>query len=296
MPKGPTRGDNGRRFDLARRLAKPADNVEQQKCAQEKEAGSDDVVAHLRSASQPGNVQGHDVVQNQDAEPSEVEEIAQQNGRGNHGGMRIPPEPIDIPRDQRDKAHRNGAANAVAARGDKHSELRREHEPQLVRTERLTERDRKCPRHVSGCALQREIDKHVEDVRNGVDEPEENERKQRRPEEPGTTKEQHNSCAVGEDDQRVRRDINRPLRGEDEDQNRLIAHTYDDGGDDQNDQAPPATIDLPIQRTPHPQNKHEADQRDEHTNGLEGVVCPKPPKRIHGRPDCRQPKDCDKRN
>ncbi len=70
-----------------------------------------------------------------------------------------------------------GAADAVAPGSDEHAELRREHQAQLVRTQWLAQRNRKPACNMGGGALQRQIDKDVEDVRNRINEPKKNQGK-----------------------------------------------------------------------------------------------------------------------
>ncbi len=146
--------------------------------------------------------------------------------------MRIPAKAIDVACDQRDEAHGDCSANAVAARSDEHAELWGEHEAQLVGAKGLAERDGKRPRNVSGGPLQRKVDKDVEDVGNGIDKPEENQGKQRGAEEACAAKEKNDAGTVGKDDQRVRRNIDGPLRREDKDEDGLIADVDDGGGDE----------------------------------------------------------------
>jgi hypothetical protein len=69
----------------------------------------------------------------------------------------------------------------------------------------------------------------------------------------------------------------------------------DGGGQNQDDQPPPTTLHLPSKRPPYPQNQHEADQRNEHTNRFQGVSCPQRPQRIYRGPDSGKAEDRDNR-
>ena len=117
--------------------------------------------------------------------------------------------------------------------------------------------------------------KHVEDMRNGIDEPEKNQGKQRCPEEPRTAEEQNDSGAIGEDDQRSAAEHRSDHCGEKTkmriDWSRIWTTI---AVDDQDGQPPPAAVHLPAERTPRPQDQHKADQRNEHADRLQRIGGP----------------------
>ena len=123
-------------------------------------------------------VQGDDVVDDEQTEAGEVEEVAEEDGGGDHGGKGVPTEAVEVPGDQSDETHGDGSANAVAAGGDEHAEFRGKHEAHLVGREGLAEEMGEAAGDVGGGVLQGEVDEDVEDVGDGVDEPEQSEGKE----------------------------------------------------------------------------------------------------------------------
>ena len=90
---------------------------------------------------------------------------------------------------------------------------------------------------MGGDALEWQVDEDVEDVGDGIDEPEQNYRKERGTKETGATEEQDHSGTVGEDYQRVGWQVDRPLGGENKDENRLFADMDGEDGQDKDEQA-----------------------------------------------------------
>jgi len=66
-----------RRLDPAWRLPEPVDDIEEEERRAEKQTTTDDVIAHLRLVLQRRDMQRNDVIQNEPAESSEVEDIPQ---------------------------------------------------------------------------------------------------------------------------------------------------------------------------------------------------------------------------
>ena len=104
--------------------------------------------------------------------------------------MGVPAEAIDVAGDECDEAHGDGSTDAVAAGSDEHAEVGREHEAHLVGAEGLSERDGEGAGYMGGDALQREIDEDVEDVGDGVDEPDEDDGEESGAKEAGAAEEQ----------------------------------------------------------------------------------------------------------
>src|ERR1700722_6267670 len=140
------------------------DDGEEENGGGKKETGADDVVRDCAVMLQPCEMERDDVVDDKEAETSEVEEISEQDRRGDDGDVRVKAKAIDVAGDERDEAHGDGAADSVAAGSDEHAEVWREHEAELVVAERLAERDGECARYVSGDALEWEIDIDVKDM------------------------------------------------------------------------------------------------------------------------------------
>src|SRR5579871_716840 len=126
-------------------------------------------------------------------------------------------------------------------------------------------------------ALQWEIDENIEEVRDGIDEPEKNDGEQRRAEEAWTSKEENHTCTVGEGYKRVGGEVDRPFWGDDKDKNCLIAYVNRSDSDGENDQTPPASFHLPVLGAPDSEYEDEADQGDHHADRLEGIHAPKRP-------------------
>ena len=256
------------------RRAEAPDQRKQQHRGHKKQARPDDVIPHLGPALQPLDVQRHNVIQHQHAQPHQVENVAQQHRSRHRRGQHLRLELVDVPRNQRQESHRDRAANPIASRSDKHPELRRKHQPQLVRTELLPHPMRKRPRNMRRSMLQRQIDPKREHMRHRVHEPHQHNRKQRRPKQPPSTKEQHRSRGIGKRHSRMRRQKDRPRRRKDELENRMIAQVHQSHRRHQDRQPPPAAIHLPTQRTPRPQDQNQRHHRHKPANRLQRIVGP----------------------
>ena len=79
-------------------------------------------------------MQRDDVVQDEDAEAGKVEDVSEQNRSGDDGGVGVPAKTVEITDYESDEAHRDCSTDAVAAGGDEHAEVGREHEAHLVGT------------------------------------------------------------------------------------------------------------------------------------------------------------------
>ena len=121
--------------DLAGSFAEAVDDGEEEHGGDEEEAATDDVVAHLGLVLKPGEVEGDDVVEDEEAETDEVEDVSEQDGAGDDGGVGVPAEAVEVAGDEGDEAHGDGSADAVAAGSDEHAEVWREHEAHLVGAE-----------------------------------------------------------------------------------------------------------------------------------------------------------------
>ena len=102
--------------------------VKRRTVAMRKRTAADDVVGHLAVVLQPGDMQGDDVVEDEDAEAGKVEDVSEQNCAGDDGDVGVQAKPIDVAGDERDEAHGDGTADSVAAGSDEHAEVGREHE------------------------------------------------------------------------------------------------------------------------------------------------------------------------
>ena len=127
------RGRGAAVLELAGRFAQAGDDGEEEQGGDEEETCADDVVAHLGAVLKPGKMHGDDVIEDERAETGKVEDVAEEDGSGDDGGVGVPAEAIDVASDESDKAHGDGSADTVAAGRDEHAEVRREHEAHLVR-------------------------------------------------------------------------------------------------------------------------------------------------------------------
>jgi hypothetical protein len=134
-------------------------------------------------------------------------------------------------------------------------------------------------------ALKGEIDENIEEVRDGIDEPEKNDGEQRRPKKARTSKEENHSGTVSEGYERVWGEVDGPFWGNDKDKDCLVAYMNCSDGDSENDETTPTPFHLPVLGAPDPENEEEADQRDHHADRLEGVRDPKCPKGSSCGPD-----------
>jgi hypothetical protein len=237
------------------------------------------------------DVESGDVVEDKKAEAGKVEEISEQDCGGNNSNMRGETKAVNVTRDKCDEAHRDGAADSIAAWSDEHAEVRREHEAKLVVAERLAERDGEGTRYMCGDSLKGEIDVDVEDVRDGVDEPDEDYGKESGAIESGSSEEQDYTGDVGKSYERVRWEVDGPLRRDDEDENCLIADVDGCDGNRKDDKPPETALHLPLLGTPYTKNEHGADQRDHHANGFECIHGPQLPEQADCRPDGAQTQD-----
>ena len=113
-------------------------------------------------------------------------------------------------------------------------------------TERLAECDGEGARYVSRDALQGEIDVDVEDVGDGVDEPDKDDGEESCAKETGSAEEQNDAGDVSKGHERVRWKVDGPLRGDDEDEDGLIADVDGSDGDGEDDKTPQAALHLPL--------------------------------------------------
>ena len=271
--------------------AEPLNDHIEQVHRDKKECGPNQVISVFRPVLQPGQTQRDQVEQHQYAQPNKVEDVAQQDRAQNHQHMRAPPEAVKVPGHHGDKAHRHRAPDAVAPGRDKHAELRRKHQPQFVWAQRLAQRHRKGPRHMRRGALQRKVHKHVEHMRDRVDEKQQRHRKKGGAQQPRTTKQQHQPCAVSARNHGVRREKNRPLRRQDQRHHGLLTQSNQRRRHDQQDQSPPGSAQLPVQRPPRPQNQQQAYDRNHHPDRLQRVRHPQQIQELRRRPDRRQTKN-----
>ena len=152
------------------------------------------------------------VVEDEDAEADEVEDVAEQDCSGDYCGVGVPAETVDVAGDERDEAHGDGSADAVATGRDEHAEVGGEHEAHLVGAEWLSEGDGEGAGYVGGDALEGQVDEDVEDVGDGIDEPHQHDGEERGAEETGASEEQDDAGSVGEGYEGVRRYVDGPLR------------------------------------------------------------------------------------
>ena len=184
------------------------------------------------------------------------------------------PKLVDIAGDQRDEAHRDGAANSVAAGCDEHAEVRGEHQAELIVGKLLAERMGEPTGDGGRGVLQRKVDPDVEDVGDGVDEPHQADGKQRSAKQPRTPEQQHNPGGIAERNQRVRWDEDRPGRREDEFEDGVIAQMHQRDGEGEDRQTPPCAAHLPAQRAPDAQNEHQAGDGNKAADGLQRIGGP----------------------
>jgi hypothetical protein len=263
-----------RGLDLAGGFAEAMNDGEEKNGGDEEETAADDVVAHLAVMLQPGDVERNDVVDNEETEADEVEEVSEQDCTGDDDNVGVQAETVDVASDERDKAHGDGAADSVAAGSDEHAEVWREHEAELIVTEGLTEGDGEDARYVGGDALQGEVNVDVEDVGDGVDEPDEDDGEESCAVEAGSAEEQHNAGDVSKRHERMRWEVDGTLRRHDEDEDGLIANMNGGDGDGEDGETPEAALHLPLLRAPDSEYEHSADERNHHADGLKGVHSP----------------------
>jgi hypothetical protein len=133
--------------------------------------------------------------------------------------------------------------------------------------------------------LQRQVDVQRKEVGHGVDEPHEHDGKERGTKEARPAEEQHDAGCVGEGYKGVRRHKDGPRGSKDELQDGVIAQVYEADGGDEEDEAPPGAVHLPVQRAPGAQDEEETEDGDESTDGFERVGGPERPQREDGGED-----------
>ncbi len=105
-----------------------AGNPDKQKCRDEKQAGSDQIVSLLSHIFEGGMPERNAVVDDKNAEPNEIEKISVKDSADKAREPSGPCDPCQRSKNQRTVAHGHGAADSVTPRGDKHAEIWREHQ------------------------------------------------------------------------------------------------------------------------------------------------------------------------
>ena len=157
--------------------------------------------------------------------------------------------------------------------------------------EGLSEQMGEATGDVRGNLLQRKVNQNVEDVRDGVNEPEKREWEEGCAKEARAAEKKDDARGVCDDHKRMRRQINSPLRRNHEDQNCLGAK--EDGKRSENEQGEPpsGSLEVPSNGAPCAQNKGKADEGNQHADGFEGVGRPKRPEQVRRGPDAGDTED-----
>ena len=261
------------------------DDGKEKKRGAEKEHRADEIVRALGFVLQRGEVQRGDVVEDEQAEAREIEDIAEQDCSHDHEGVGVPAKAIDVAGDERDEAHGDGAADAVAAGRDEHAEVRGEHEAEVVWSEMLPEAHREGAGDMGGDCLQREVDQAAERIGDGIDEPEEKDGEERGAQEAGPSEQQDCAGCIADRHERGGREDGRPAGRDDEDEDGALLDPRFHQDKQQEGQPPPGAFGLPSDRSPGAQDEDETDQRNHHAERLGWLAQPHLPEGERGGPD-----------